>query len=714
MLSKIGIGSASLCLLIGAGLLAACGGPDEAVQEPSDPVGAIVGRVTAVSDGSAIPEVEVMVLLTAKSGAREVRAVTDEDGYYSLRNLPGGVAYTVYYRHASYVTRTWVVALPSAAGDYPQGNAIVTQNMTMAAPDASLFGLVFGTEGAPAQGAVVSVDLRPLGFDLVLESVADGDGYYEINGLPGTPAGLTITAVTAPYDEDGDGEPEYDALALQADLYPNAASLLDFDLRTANYPFTLLFSDVDNGMHAAGDDIYVLFNRLVDFDNVVVTLHDNDRIVDLAVEIIPDGGYAFFVATQDGQPLNIGTHYTLNLNVLSVLGLNVNVARGFVATGASATLPAVENLMVTPTDVDWTTTGFNLTWDFTDGAAGYRVYVRDNRWNETFHHVVDVGSSPTPAAAVILPASFDVFTGDAFQTPFAYYGVVDFAVVPLDNLHNPGDLSAAEVYSATDNVRPRITGGLNQTGSADNSTGGGAAEITLDVTFSEYMEDEAFTVTTQGAGVTSTFVLDPDLRHGTFTLTIPAGVDAGGPISITGGSDTSGNPLEDFNGNLFALRELVTNGDFEAGGGSLNNWTLAQTGTSEDPTPIDETGDTVACMGDPVLSQSGTSYLYQNINVPGGVVGNLTLALRWKMTSSAPNGWDYGYCEVSTAGPNVYFFEVDSGDVDANGVWHNENLTTGALGGWTNLLVICVLEHQNGATVSQLCLDDISVIGRAP
>jgi carboxypeptidase family protein len=548
-----------------AGLSSGCGDKqrDRAIQDPSLPVGSIAGRVTDLRTGAAVPGVAVSVVTVGAANTEEeglpaiVTATTDTDGHYALADLAAGTSYRTHFVLDGYVPRVADVLIPNAAGQYPQGNAVAELNMPMASSDATIAGRIFAREGGPAAAAVVGIDLRPDGFDLVAEAVADAQGAYSLAGLPGSPAGLSVTVVVQPFDEDADGAADYDAANVATSTFPATSTHLDIDLRAVANQLTLLYSNVDDGLLDRSETIALVWNRPLDLGATTVALRDQTVGADVAVTSSLDApGTTLSVAPDGSTALATGHAYQLTVDASGTNGTQANVVRAFdVVDGSAGTLPAVSGLTVEPTDVDWDHTFFTLTWNAVAGAASYDIYARDTFANPTYVLVDTAGAEPAPGTSFNLPGEFDYFTGDGMQTPFTFGVGVGFAVVPVSASGVAGDPAAASEMRVYDNVDPVAWDTDQFGGTADNTGGASDDQHDLNVDFTEYMDAASAASTTltglPAACTVSAFTFDPGLLSGRFTITVPAGTDCAMCYTIAGARDTSGNTMEDANYCLF-------------------------------------------------------------------------------------------------------------------------------------------------------------------
>jgi Carboxypeptidase regulatory-like domain len=694
-------------LVLALGLLAACqkSNSDQTVhgiQEPSIPTGSIVGRVTSLRTGGPLAGAKVSV----SSPAGVTSAVTDAGGQYILGKLPAGAAYEVRFELAGYVTCFGVAPLPDAAGDFPQGNATVVLDAFLAQPDAAIRGTIVAYAGLPVSGAVVRADLRGLGFDLVKEVTTDAAGAYQIAGLPGSPQGIPVPVTVAPFDANADGVPDYGSLTTTVKTYPAATSLEDLDLRTVAYGLELVTSDLETGLHDPATALHFTFNRDLSADTTV-TLHDDTANRYVAV-LSSTSGTLLQVAPSGGTPLANAHAFTVSVYGVADNGTGATVTRTFVAAAGGGLLTAPA-LTVSPTSADSSTTSFQLSWPAIGGAKEYRVYARDTHANPSYLLLQTVLTSPSPKTSVSLPAVFDWYGGDLVQTPFLFRTTVDFVVVAVDvygDAVDPGNVTPVTLVDATP-----PTGWFNQTGSANNSAGTTTKEITLKLTFSEYMDTAALpTITFSNASVTaSPFVYDTTTSSGTFQVTVPAGLDAVGvTYSVQGASDTSGNGQVTLNGALAGLSQVLVNGGFE---GAISPWSTNATSSSTAPvltTVVASSGSSSLAIGNFTTSvQSGQSYVYQDVTIPAWATSITVSARYWPQTNYPYYGHDYNACDVRTPTSNTPFASVFN-SYQQSSTWLSASTTLSASYAGQTIRIYCYT-YQDGSHITGMYLDDVAV-----
>jgi hypothetical protein len=530
--------AALLAALVGCGDDLQPARPDAGEPDATAPRGAsVVGTVTDLADGAALPNARVWTLCAGPAGAEVVADRTDARGAFALVGIPAAGTYRVTVAADGYVDRFADVAVPG-------GDAVVTRDLALAAADATLAGTVTRHGGLPAAGAVVVVDLRDAGYDLVAQATAAADGGWSLPGLPGAPAGLALALAVLPYDADGDGLAEYAAGTLATATWPATTTRLDVDLAAFAVPLALVDSDLEQGTHPAATPLQLRFNLPLAAAATTAALVDLDLALTVGVTAAAQGA-TLTIGAAAGSPLAEGHTYELTVAARTGNGTSAAVSRRFQVVSAPITeLPPVAGLAVTPVAADCATRDFALDFAPVPGAAGYRVFARDTAGNPSFLLVATAGSAAAPHVALTLPPAFDVFSGDTLLTPLAAHTRVDFAVVPVDVYGRAGDPAGAAVVSRTDTVRPTVVDAAPDA-SADNRAGAAAATVRLDVDFSELLDPAAadVAIALPAAGMTAVFVLDPSLVAGRFTITVPPLADGRGAFSITGAVDTSGNVM---------------------------------------------------------------------------------------------------------------------------------------------------------------------------
>jgi hypothetical protein len=697
---------------LAAGLLVACGDSKQTVettQVPSAPKGAVVGQVTSLRTGAPLQGVSV----TAQGpGGSLVTATTDAAGAYALSGLPAGVSYLVRFSASSYVGRFGSATIPDTAGNFPTDNGIVQLNIALAQANATINGHVYARDGAPAAGVVLGVDLRGLGYDLVAQATTDAAGAYTLSGLPGAPSGLAATVVTQPWDANADGTADYESLSRAVSTFPSAATLLDLDLRLAAVPLTLLTSNLEAGTLPVSSSIQLTFNRPLDPLLTTATLSDSTAGKSVAVLLSVDAtGRVLTVSAAGGTDLAAFHAYLLGVAAVATNGGQAAVSRGFTAVTASGLLPAVANLTVSPSNADFDTTTFGLTWDAVPAATGYQIFARDTASNPSYLLIKTVGSSPAPATSVTLPASFDHFTGDAVQTPFAFGVAVDLAVVAVNAAGAAPDPSTATPVRRADAVAPVVEWAY-QTGIADNGAGATSRTVLLNLTFSEYMDTGVLpAITLPGAGLTASFAWNANRTSGTFSIVIPASTDGRGAYSVSGAKDTSGNLMAAAGGTLTSVVQLVANGDFETG--ALGGWTPSYTAGSTSTSPVATsavaaTGTWSAQIGNATASiQYGSSTLVQSVTLPAGSA-SITASVAYRAyTNYAFVGHDTNSCVVTNSAGTLTLATLFSTYANMT----TFSTATASLTAYAGQAVRIVCQtYQDGSHVTGMYVDDVSIL----
>jgi hypothetical protein len=671
-------------------------------QGSSFPVGSISGRVTSLIDGQPLPGVAV-------SAALKAPVTTDSSGYYEIRDLPAGNTYRVRFSLTGYVGRFGDGTLPDAAGDYPQGNAVAEVNTALSPNSAGITGRVFLAGGNPAVNAKVGIDMRGSLFDLVKEVPTDANGDFTINELPGSPTGIPITVVVQPFDQDGDDRADYGVVQVSGTTFPGVTTRVDVDLRSAASALVLLSTNMDDGTHspdAAGNDaLRLVFNRSLVPGGTQFTLTDVDLGRNVGIGTAYDTTSTIVTLTPSGGKLTVGNNYRLNISARAENGAAATPSRSFREVVTSSGLGAVTGLTVTPTSVDWRTTSFNLRWNPQAGAAGYRVYVKDTAGNSAYQLMATPGSTPTPGTTITLPASFDWFTGDGFQTPFANGVGVDFVVVAADIIGNFADPSTATALRRVDNTSPRISS-FTQSGGADNSAGGSPVSVTLTVQYNEYMQYPGPTPTvTLPAGLTASYVPDPNLTQGVFMITIPAGVNGAGNFTINGPADSSGNPIVQLDGVLRGTG--LTDGNFESG--SLALWSPSQTSTASAPAIVSSpvfSGTYAVRLGNATAGvQGGTSQITQLFLLPASATLATVTVRYYIFTNYSFSLHDFATCQLLTSGGGLIGTIFND---YVNATAYATATQTFSVTGGTQVRLTCY-SSQDGSHISGVYLDDISV-----
>lgn len=650
-------------LLAVAALLAACkDGKTEVVTPPAVPAtitGSIVGRITDRGTGAPIAGVTVSALTPSGPAV----AMSDAEGNYVLGGLPAGATHQLRFSCLGYVPMTQDVPLAGLGGNITQDNPMATANMEMASSSAALEGTV-RAGGVPAVGAVVLLDLRANGYDLVATTITDAVGHYRLDGLPAL-TGALLTNLVQPWDSDGDGVAEWVAASAPVALFSGIATVVDVALSPtpgAVAPsFHLVSSDLTTGVHAPDAPMHLVYDRPLDAVSTLADVYDQTtyRDVALAWQVTGDGT-SLIVAPVGAAPLAAGHSYRMQVTAVALDGSMTTSYFYFSATSGGTPPGPVTGLTAQPAAADAETRTFTLRWNGVAGADRYEIWIRDTHANPMFTLLTTVGTAPAPAASVTLPTDFDWYSADGLSTPFLWRTAVDFAVVAVGVAGASGGVTSATPLRIVDAVPPTVISAA-QDGSAD-ATGGGARIVSLSLGFSEYLDPSSHaTIALPTGSATATVAIDPGLRQATVSVSVPAGVDATGVVTISGLTDTSGNAMVPYARRLTRRILLTANGDFEAG--SLAGWTTYVSGTASPPTWIATpaaTGSGAVRIGaDSTTPQSGYSRIYQDVVVPAGAL-SLVATVSTRGFTTAPSAYDDLECGLYTTGGSLISSLLDT------------------------------------------------------
>jgi len=203
---------------------------------------------------------------------------------------------------------------------------------------------------------------------------------------------------------------------------------------------------------------------------------------------------------------------------------------------------------------DYDTRSINFEWNTTQNADGYRIFAKDTHNNPDWILIDEFGNNDymqIQEHQITLPAQFDFYSSDGFQTPFSGGTVVSFQIQAY-NAAGDGPLSSNPL-DVKDETPPTIN--FTLTGNADNTSGTNPV-FTIDlVNPSEYLSTDPPTFTFVETGGDPNFVLTSGAvtwawrantrQGGEATLTIPDGqCAAGDTVIISNIKDNSGNVAE--------------------------------------------------------------------------------------------------------------------------------------------------------------------------
>lgn len=502
-------------------------------QGNSQPEGFISGRVLDAATGMPATGVEVSTF----ANTREVSVTTDMEGRYQLGPIPAG-SYTVFASAMGYVTRIFTgVGVAGAAGNYPTGNVVLTRDFDMSKGDATIDGQVTTSTTAPAKGATVYVDLRPVGFDVVASAKTDMAGKFKFTGMPGAASGVLVQVNVAPYDENGDGLPDYSTASRTYTLFPGFTATGAITISAVGIP--VLSSNIADSELAPMEGIVLTFGAQIRPAQSAFSL--TRAGFSIGLEVTWDSAETTVTIKPAGGPLVEGQNHQFSYLVRGVSSATASGNQSFVVRAGNVTPPGnVTNLrVVSPAMMmyDGNLSNATIAWEAVNGALGYRVYGKDLQMNPAYVMVQQF------AATSINGTVFFSNTFGGNNGVLAGGNKITLAVVALGNSNNEGPLSTAPTVEISDNVAPSVTSGSQQSGfgTANNTSGVSPVTISYRVSWSEAMAQGSIPtfqandarVTATGTWSSSTVLI--------YTVTVPVGVNGQGPVGISGGKDTSNN-----------------------------------------------------------------------------------------------------------------------------------------------------------------------------
>lgn len=524
----------SFCALV---LLAGCEPAQKItnVQENSSPTGFVSGRVLAAADGT---PVSGAMITTFADGV--ITATSDASGLYRLGPLPAG-SYTVFYEGPGFLKRFFEVAVGNTNGTFPVGNTVVTVDVDLARPDAIVAGQVITNTGRVAQGASLYLDLRSSGYDLVATTTVDASGKFQFTGLPGAAFGQSTSVLVAPYDENGDGVPDYNASSRSFTLFPGFTTYNTITLVALGVQ--LVTSNVSDAELLPNEAITLTFNGQLRTNLSTVTLFRNAGGVQVGATLTWDPTGTIATLSPVGGDLVEGQAYYVMYAVRGVNGATSTNSISFVVRppGGAPPLGTVQGFRVAqPLTFDSGLTTVVLGWTALADAGGYRIYGKDAAMGSAYLLLSNQTSGLVTTATVNL-GLFDSISGDGFTTPLGHHNQVTLTIVATDRVGNETPFATAATILLADAVAPTVFVAQQNFGSADNLAGGAPATVQYQVTFSELMANEAPPQVTLPNAATSAVWAWSGPNRGTFTITIPPGIDGRGTMTMSGAKDTSDN-----------------------------------------------------------------------------------------------------------------------------------------------------------------------------
>ena len=263
---------------------------------------------------------------------------------------------------------------------------------------------------------------------------------------------------------------------------------------------------------------------------------------------------------------------------------------------------------------DWNTTEIIFRWNKVANAQKYHIYAKDNNRNSDFIKIWDIPSrdylqyqdniyidTVDHDTMYVLPAQFDLYNDDAsLQTPFSGGTQIEFDIRAY-NRAGEGPFTGSP-KTVADETAPSFS--VSVSGNADNFGGTEAVVCTLTVTGGyagkmEYCQETSNPVFVfTEAGGDSAYVLaatagdwtwNADLRNGSGTITVPAGMMAAGDslvLQIADNSDNVGDTAFRLLPTIDFVSPTDTGTTFEAPNGTIE-WDITQALSGDTITTVD-------------------------------------------------------------------------------------------------------------------------------
>jgi hypothetical protein len=226
----------ALFFIVSVLALSACGGGSDSVGVSNTaPGGSVGGVIIDAATMKPFAGVAVTVIAGAKQFP-EAPAVTDANGRFAVENLPSGNLLIQLKPPASHLAVSLEQTLPSAAGEYPVGNAILSLGpialLPLATDSAFRVQLVTADGAAPTQAVRAQLRTSAAWVDLsggqfsgqgsaFVEAQSDGTGVVRFVGMPdivkvagmvgagATSVSDTVKVIVPPFDSNKDNMLEF-------------------------------------------------------------------------------------------------------------------------------------------------------------------------------------------------------------------------------------------------------------------------------------------------------------------------------------------------------------------------------------------------------------------------------------------------------------------------------------------------------------------------
>ena len=235
------------------------------VVAPVSPVGTVSGQVL---DTRFQPLEGVNVsLATGGTPAVFAKTTSTADGAFNFAGVPAGASVTLLLSKVGFGAVRLTTSVPAAAGQFPldNGNANVGPVLLTTLDGTHKFSVLAAT-GKPAKGVKALLEVTPAGLlganasgygpslgVTSAEATADDSGVLTFTGVPGAAelariGGSAVLSV-APWDEDGDGRPDFRGQAQTfsgSTLYTTPNPLLVLSDLRSTLPLAVQYSNLDS------------------------------------------------------------------------------------------------------------------------------------------------------------------------------------------------------------------------------------------------------------------------------------------------------------------------------------------------------------------------------------------------------------------------------------------------------------------------------------
>jgi len=536
-------------------------------------------------DGNTNAPLDSVKVVWSVAGEKDSTVAYADDGYL-ISNLPSG-DYSLWCSKENYTTVLTdiyvggeMLMMSATVRGGANKEQIITYNPNLYPLNAGFTGRIYKSEGGidvPVSGATVQLDYNTNTEDdeenyrfipNLYVTTTDANGYYAFTNVPATRVYIRFLDYTDANGETYGNHGSYTKYLQSGNTYANGNTTLTMVTDGIHLTNTNTWASTGVGTTEfdVASDITLTFNKDVNEANTLDRGYVLLQVggVDVASSVTFSGNT---ITINPDETLSPNTIYTVSYSVYSSQTYDATTSFVIFSTADNAVIPAVVTGFAIEYDymgagwiADYNNTVVWFSYNRLVEATGYEIYARDD-YNNLEYILLGTWSQNDYQqglyyAGVVLPAQFDYYEDDGFQTPFSHGTTVSYKVRAVNSagegpfssvvsITDETAMDAGDIYLREDN------GTTIDIADLDNSAGVTPLNVTIQLRTNNGRYFDVSSVpsirvienngggTVDVAATVETFV---DHQFLTFDISIPAGENFySGIIEITGLNDSSGN-----------------------------------------------------------------------------------------------------------------------------------------------------------------------------